>query len=161
MRLTRGVGGPVPAIAHPQLYMRSMTESDLPTARALLSSSGRTAACMLPVTPEFASGEEVISAVAASWTAVVSEFPRDGLLVVRCRREQVAAQLAVAGAGVETEPQGQNGEEREEGPVVGVVSLRCSTHSGGGGSVEVEGNRDQTMVHTIDCLVCDAVLATT
>ena len=146
----------MPAIAHPQLYMRPMNESDLSAARALLSPAGRTVACMLPIVPELAASDDFASAAARSWDALGSETPRNGLFVVRRKVEHVA------GAETTTQAGGQNalGDDREEGPVVGVVSLRFNTNVDGSCScADVADNLSGRMVHTLDCLVCSADLS--
>lgn len=154
----------MPAIAHPQLYMRPMNESDLSAARALLSPGGQTVACMLPIAPELASSDDLASAAARSWDALASETPRNGLFVVRRKGEHAAMRPAANGAGAETTTQAgaQNalGDDREEGPVVGVVSLRYNTNFDGSCSgADIADTLSGPMVHTMDCLVCSACLS--
>lgn len=128
-----------------------MTECDLSTARALLATPE--VARMLPLTTEFASGDEA----PGSWDALLSEMPRDGLFVVRRKVEQQAAGAAAAPAAALTAPSGA----REEGPVVGVVSLRYNTNADGSDSIaESSANSSGPIVHTMDCLVYGTVLAT-
>jgi hypothetical protein len=104
---------------------------------------------MLPLTTEFASGDEA----PGSWDALLSEMPRDGLFVVRRKVEQQAAGAAAA----LTAPSGAG----EEGPVVGVVSLRYNTNADGSDSIaESSANSSGPIVHTMDCLVYGTVLAT-
>lgn len=128
-----------------------MNESDLSAARGLLSPAGQAVACMLPIAPDLASGVDITSAAASNWDALVSELPRQGLFVVRCKVEQASAQPADASAAADT--------RGEEGPVVGVVSVRYNTNANGSGSNAGVAERSSPVVHMIDCLVCSTALA--
>ena len=172
---TRGdTGGPVPAVAHPRLYMRPMIESDLPAACALLTTPGQDVACMLPITPEFATADCVGSAEPGSWDALLSEVPRDGLFVIRRKVEQSSASAASASASAArpaaidsevadtTKAGRQNalGGDGGEGPLVGVVSLRFNTNvDDSDSSAATAYSSSVPTVHTMDCLVYSAALS--